>query len=68
MANGDRILFLSFVLVQGATCWYQPQPGARFQWQLQVDEDTPFDYSMDADIYDIDLWAVTEDDINAIHQ
>ncbi|XP_052227971.1 uncharacterized protein LOC127842481 isoform X2 [Dreissena polymorpha] len=46
---------------------YQPHPGARFQWQLEVDDQNPFQYSMQADLYDTDLWAVTTRDITAIH-
>lgn len=51
-------------MVQG---WYKPHPGTRFQWQLEVDRDYPLDYSMHADMYDTDLWAVTSHDIAAIH-
>jgi len=46
---------------------YQPHPGAVFQWQLEVDDANPFDYSMHADLYDTDLWGVTAADIRAIH-
>ena len=60
-------LLLPLSLVCSALSWYQPSPGVRFQWQLQVDDDNPFDYSMGADIYDTDLWAITVQDIEAIH-
>ncbi|WAR11525.1 hypothetical protein MAR_025705 [Mya arenaria] len=60
------LLLLSCLpLAQGVV--YQPRPGAVFQWQLQVDDDTPFDHSMHADLYDTDLWAITTADIQAIH-
>lgn len=63
---------LSFILIfnivfftEGAI--YQPRQGARFQIQLQMDDIHPFDYSMRADLYDVDLWEVTAHDISAIH-
>lgn len=59
------ILFLSILEV--SVCIYRPSIGDRFQWQLQVDDHHPFDHSMHADLYDVDLWAVTAQDISAIH-
>ena len=53
-----------FSLAQG---WYRPHLGVRFQWQLEVDDQIPFDYSMRADMYDVDLWAVSHSDIANIH-
>lgn len=60
-------MYLLLWVVCPAAGVYQPHPGARFQWQLEVDENHPFDYSMPADLYDVDLWAVTSHDISAIH-
>ena len=59
--------FLVLGLLPGTLGLYRPHPGARFQWQLEVDDQTPFDYSMPADLYDVDLWAVTRSDISHIH-
>ncbi|KAL4234314.1 hypothetical protein ACF0H5_005965 [Mactra antiquata] len=59
------LIFLSFL--SGSFAVYRPSIGDVFQWQLQVDDNHPFDYSMHADLYDVDLWAVTPQQIAAIH-
>ncbi|XP_045191638.2 uncharacterized protein LOC123548438 [Mercenaria mercenaria] len=60
-------LYLLAVFVTLTEGVYHPHPGARFQWQLEVDDDNPMVYSMHADMYDADLWALTPQDISAIH-
>lgn len=55
---------VSLALTEGV---YHPHIGSIFQWQLEVDENHPFNYSMNADLFDVDLWAVTAHDISAIH-
>ena len=58
-------VLILFPLVAGV---YRPPQGSKFQWQLKVDSHHHFDYSMAADVYDTDLWAVTTQDIRNIHQ
>ncbi len=45
-----------------ATDWWHPTPGLTWQWQLDEDLDT----SLEADVYDIDLY-VDQSDINKLH-
>ncbi|KAL3860193.1 hypothetical protein ACJMK2_010351 [Sinanodonta woodiana] len=45
---------LLFLVFFGASLAWRPQQGDRFQWQLSGEH---IDTSVDADIYDIDLWT-----------
>lgn len=62
-----RFLFGGF-LFPLALAVYRPQQGSKFQWQLQINSNHHFDYSMTADVYDTDLWAITPHDIQNIHR
>lgn len=61
-----RFLLVAF-LFPLALAVYRPQQGSKFQWQLQINSNHHFDYSMTADVYDTDLWAITPHDIQNIH-
>jgi len=43
--------------------WWQPQPGDTLQWQLTGE----LDLTVDADIYDIDLFETSAKEIRALH-
>jgi hypothetical protein len=51
-------------LAQTSTTWWQPTPGN--SWQIQLNE-AP-DISVDADIFDVDLWETPQKSIDTIHQ
>ncbi len=44
--------------------WWKPTPGMSWQWQLT---DLPVDLSVEADIYDIDLFDVDASVVTALH-
>jgi len=44
--------------------WWQPAPGTTWQWQLTGEIDTSFDVQM----YDVDLYLVPEDVVQALHE
>ncbi|MCP5425280.1 MAG: endo alpha-1,4 polygalactosaminidase [Gammaproteobacteria bacterium] len=52
------------IIGSNATTWWQPQPGARWQWQLSEVIDT----SYDVDMYDIDLVETPAETIAQLHQ
>jgi hypothetical protein len=43
--------------------WWRPQPGESFQWQL-IGE---LDLTVDADIFDVDLFETSTEEIHALH-
>jgi hypothetical protein len=44
--------------------WWQPSPGTTWQWQLTGTVDSSFD----VDMYDVDLFNVTSDEISQLHE
>ncbi|HEY8544616.1 MAG TPA: endo alpha-1,4 polygalactosaminidase [Acidimicrobiales bacterium] len=44
--------------------WWRPTRGLTWQWQL---DGGPIDLSVDAEVFDVDLWATTESEIDALH-
>jgi hypothetical protein len=44
--------------------WWHPVPGLTWQWQL---EDLPVDTSVDADVFDLDLFDTSSDVIRELH-
>ena len=44
--------------------WWQPSPGATWQWQLTGTVDSSFD----VDMYDVDLFNVSSEDISRLHE
>jgi hypothetical protein len=48
----------------GLSGWWQPSPGASWQWQLT---DLPVDQSFDVDVYDIDMFDNDAGTVVALH-
>ncbi len=51
-------------LMQETSEWWHPVPGLTWQWQLT---DLPVDTSVDADVYDLDLFDTNPEIINELH-
>jgi hypothetical protein len=52
-------------IVQGSSSgWWQPSPGASWQWQLT---DLPVDQSFDVDVYDIDMFDNDAGTVASLH-
>jgi hypothetical protein len=44
--------------------WWRPTRGLTWQWQLDGE---PIDLSVDAEVFDVDLWATPESTIDTLH-
>jgi len=44
--------------------WWRPTKGLTWQWQL---DGKPIDLSVDAEVFDVDLWATPESTIDELH-
>jgi hypothetical protein len=69
--SGAILLLLLFALVLAACCsssakaasWWVPAPGSTWQWQLT----TPVEQSVDAQVYDIDLFENSAAVVSSLH-
>lgn len=65
-ASAENVLFISLpaYIAKEAESWWQPSPGVSWQWQLSGVIDT----SIDAQMYDIDLFETPVSTIENLHQ